>query len=128
MDIALLLESHRTNLLKDLNGRLEGHHNLTPYQIVEICYDRATIKTLLDNISNGQQPAGHAVTGTNTTTITTRRVKAGSKKARDRALKAGETRRRNLAAKAGQGNLAPAGGATNSNESEATFRSEGGGQ
>lgn len=99
MDIAALLESHRNNLLDDLNGRLEGHPNLSPYQIVEICYDRATIKSLLATLANGEvKPLGQAAPTTPPTTPS-KRVKAGSKAARQRALKAGETRRNNLAQK-----------------------------
>lgn len=99
MDIAALLESHRNNLLDDLNGRLEGHPNLSPYQIVEICYDRATIKSLLAVLNNGEVKSVGQAALTTPPPATSKRVKAGSKKARERALKAGETRRKNLAAR-----------------------------
>src|SRR6476661_9561270 len=108
MDIATLLESHRkymlaqTATLYEENGEEDAGEAL---QALSIAHDRATTKTLLDlyrtGQANGQQPVGQAAQ-LPPATVTTRRVKAGSKKARDRALKAGQTRRRNLAAKAGQ--------------------------
>jgi len=95
MDIATLLESHRRYIIEAFgDDQLDG--------LLGQAHDRATTKVLLDmyRSGNGQQPVGQASSATNTVTIASRKVKAGSKKARDRALKAGETRRKNLAAKA----------------------------
>jgi len=112
MDIATLLESHRKHMLEhtsalydDSEGEAAGH----ALQAMANAHDRATAKALLDlyRSGNGQQPVGITSTASNVTTVTTRKVKAGSKAARQRALKAGETRRKNLAARAGHGNLAP---------------------
>jgi hypothetical protein len=107
MDIATLLESHRKHML-DLFDSDELQES---YTAIAHAHDRATTKSLLEHIrsgnsGNGQQPVGQASTAQPITTAS-RKVKAGSKAARQRALKAGETRRKNLAAKAGQGNLAP---------------------
>jgi len=105
-DIATLLENHRRHMLTIVSEQeYDNEDQLAASRFaIMTAHDRATTKSLLDiyRTANGQQPVGQAVTGTNTTTVAARRVKAGSKKARDRALKAGETRRKNLAAKAGQ--------------------------
>jgi len=98
MDIATLLESHRKYTIEAFgDDQLDG--------MLGQAHDRATTKTLLDmyrsgNAGNGQQPVGQA-SPAQPATVTSRKVKAGSKAARQRALKAGETRRKNLAAKAG---------------------------
>jgi len=103
MDIATLLESHRRYMLEVVAGK-DYDSDAESKLSAAIAHDRATTKTLLDLYRQGNsQPTNNTATSANNTvTITTRRVKAGSKKARDRAIKAGETRRRNLAAKAGQ--------------------------
>src|SRR5579859_7360649 len=100
MDIATLLESHRRHMLEAV-ANIETDHMDDEY--VASAHDRATTKTLLDmyrsgNAGNGQQPVGQA-SPAQPVTAASRKVKAGSKAARQRALKAGETRRKNLALK-----------------------------
>jgi len=109
MDIATLLESHRRYMLDHIASVVTEDDSEDAVQkamdAVGHGHDRATTRTLLDlyrqgQPGNGQQPVGNAGAAAPVATVTSRKVKAGSKKARDRAIKAGETRRANLAAKA----------------------------
>lgn len=109
MDIATLLENHRKHMLAGVDSieyDSEQERENSKFAIAH-AHDRATTRTLLDlyRQGGGQAGNGQPVTGSaSTTTVAqpSRKVKAGSKKARERALKAGETRRKNLAARAGQ--------------------------
>src|SRR5579859_4332983 len=99
MDIATLLESHLRHMLEAV-ANIETDHMDDEY--VASAHDRATTKTLLDmyrsgNAGNGQQPVGQASPAQPPAVVASRKVKAGSKAARQRALKAGETRRNNIA-------------------------------
>ena len=103
IDIATLLENHRRHMLAQVDAQeydTDDDRANSRFAIMHT-HDRATTKTLLD-LYRTSQGTGQPATATNTVTIATasRKVKAGSKKARDRAIKAGETRRANLAAKA----------------------------
>jgi hypothetical protein len=108
MDIATLLESHRKHMLGHIASVVTEDDSEEAIQkamdVVGHGHDRATTKTLLDmyrsgNSGNGQQPVGQASPAQPVTATPSRKVKAGSKAARQRALKAGETRRKNLADK-----------------------------
>lgn len=106
IDIATILESHRKYILEhtaDLYDKHEDEEAGHALSAMANAHDRATTRTLLDlhRTSNSTQQVGNAVAPTPITTVASRKVKAGSKKARDRAIKAGETRRRNIAAKQG---------------------------
>lgn len=101
IDIATLLENHRRHMLAQVDAQeydTDDDRANSRFAIMHT-HDRATTKTLLDLYRTTQNP--QPTTATNTVTIapSSRKVKAGSKKARDRAIKAGETRRNNLAAK-----------------------------
>jgi hypothetical protein len=114
IDIATLLENHRRHMLTVVNEQeYDNEDELAASRFaVMSAHDRATTKALLD-LYRTSQGTGQPATATNTVAIATasRKVKAGSKKARDRAIKAGETRRRNLIAKTQQsGGLTPIAG------------------
>lgn len=115
IDIATLLENHRRHMLTVVNEQeYDNEDELAASRFaVMSAHDRATTKALLD-VYRTSQGTGQPATATNTVTIApvaSRKVKAGSKKARDRAIKAGETRRRNLLAKTQQsGGLTPIAG------------------
>lgn len=106
MDIATLLENHRRHMLAGVDSikyDSEQERENSKFAIAH-AHDRATTRTLLDLYRTGGGQAGNSqpVTGSaSTTTVAqpSRKVRAGSKKARDRALKAQETRRKNLALK-----------------------------
>lgn len=103
MDIATLLESHRRYLLEVAADYVSDADKTKTIFAMEVAHDRATTRTLLDLYrsgvpANGAQPVGQAALITPIPTPS-RRVKAGSKAARQRAIKAGETRRKNLALK-----------------------------
>jgi hypothetical protein len=104
IDIATLLENHRRHMLAVVNEQeYDNEDELAASRFaVMSAHDRATTKALLDlyRTANSTQPVGNAAAPTPIATAS-RKVKAGSKKARDRAIKAGETRRRNLAARQG---------------------------
>lgn len=110
IDIATLLENHRRHMLAIVSEQeYDNEDELAASRFaIMSAHDRATTKSLLDiyRTANSTQPVGQS-SPAQSTSITSRKVKAGSKAARQRALKAQETRRKNLAAKAGQGNLAP---------------------
>jgi hypothetical protein len=99
-DIATLLESHRKHMLESAQAHVDPREFERIADAIARDHDRATTKTLLDlyRSGNGQQPIGNAAP-LQPVTLASRKVKAGSKAARQRALKAGETRRKNLAAK-----------------------------
>ncbi len=108
IDIATLLENHRRHMLAQVDAQdYDNEDELAASRFaVMSAHDRATTKSLLDiyRTANSTQPVGNAAPPTPITTPS-RKVKAGSKKARDRAILAGQTRRKNRAA---NGNHPPA--------------------
>jgi len=109
MDIATIIENHRRHMLGLVSEQdYESEQELAEARsTLAIAHDRATTKTLLDiyrvtQSGNGQQPVGQA-SPAQPAAAASRKVKAGSKAARQRALKAGATRRANLAAKQNTG-------------------------
>lgn len=106
-DIATILESHRKYILEHVSTLYENDDaEEAGYGLSAMAnaHDRATTRALLDMYRNSNPAATTPIaTMVNAAIAKSRKVKPGSKAARDRAIKAGETRRRNLAAKqAGQ--------------------------
>jgi len=113
IDIAGLLEIHRQHMLKHTSALYdegEGEEAGHALSAMASAHDRASAKTWAEvyrqgQTGNGQQPVGSATAlgalagGVGHTATASRKVKVGSKAARQRALKAGETRRKNLADK-----------------------------
>jgi hypothetical protein len=96
-ELAKFLESHRRYTLEEIGdqdlGKLMAH-----------VHDRATTRSLLDIYSGEREYSSSMPTATaygDNKQLKSNRIKAGSKKAKERAVKAQQTRRRNRAAAEG---------------------------
>jgi hypothetical protein len=118
MDIATIIENHRRHMLGLVSEQdYESEQELGEARsALAIAHDRATTKTLLDvyrtaQSANGElKPLGQAaLTAPPPKAVSSRQIKPGSKRAKERAAKAKVTRQANLAAKAAaaQGNSVP---------------------